>query len=500
MRKILAVLIACQLIISPMSAQANPTELKQSLPVEQCRLMGKNVIGNSIRYEDSGHVSNWSNHVRPLGKVRALLIAQDFPDVRSKTKFSEIETFSKRLESEFLRLSNGKAQFEITVRQGWLRMPKTAKHYMSADWREKIDDALRMVDPDFDFTQFDMFIIKTDEKNTVVNVAGALPKWDTYVPDGLPFAHGVYLGSDGWTQEGGDGLGVAVHEISHLFGLPDLYGFNEDGSRPVGLFDLMGSSGEGMLLRYMGWHQWKLDWLEDSEVGCLDPLKLQQFSIPAKQSKVAPFVFPISKTKAFVVENWKPYANKPAQHLIAYTIDSSMHIGAWGQPSGKYSPIQVLTPKGVKRSFEWGARNPELAMNPGQSVETEIGTFKFVRGGRDLVMRFEPKGDFTNDIAAPKLTTKRIALGAVASASTKLSSTAARKADRELTRYPAQAVKCVATVSRGASAQVVSRSNRLASDLCKDLKKKVPHLKISHTVAKSSASPNRTAVSIEVTY
>ena len=499
MKRIIALISAAIFLFGVMPAQASSTASQANLPIAQCKLFGKNIMGNTVRYEDSGLTEDWSQFVRPSGQVRVLLIAQDFSDVKARTSFREIQDFAKDIESEFSRLSTGGADFEITVRQGWLRMPKTAAHYMKADWREKIDDALRLVDAQFDFNEYDMFIIKTDEKNTVVNVAGALPKWDSYVPDGLPFAHGVYLGSDGWTQEGG-GLGIAIHEISHLFGLPDLYSFNDDGSRAVGLFDLMGSSGEGMQLRYMGWHLWKLGWLENQEINCLDKGKLQQFSVPASQAKIAPFVFPISNKKAFVVENWKPYSNKSAGHWVAYTIDSSMHIGAWGQPSGKYSPIQVLTPKGVKRSLEWGARNENLALNPGQSVETEIGTFKFVRGGKNLIMRFEPIGQFTNDIALPKLETKRVNIAAVSNTSVRLSSTSVRKAELELARYPAQAVRCIATVSRGSSAQVVSRTSRIVSTLCRDLGKRTPHLEASHAVLRTGPSSTKPVVSLEVTY
>lgn len=455
-------------------------------------------MGSPHRYEDSGHNQDWSRFVQPVGTVKVLMIAQDFPDVPAKTRFSEIEKFASDMEREFYRLSYGRLDFEITLRDGWLRMPKTAKHYMaSGDWEEKLHVALDLVRPEFNYVDFDMFIIKTDEKNVVVNVAGAMPLWPTR-GDPNPW-NGVYLGSDGWTQIG-RGILVGIHEIGHVFGLPDLYMQNSDKSNPVGIFDLMGGGNENYPGAILGWNRWKLGWLGDQEISCLDPTKLQQFSISSSAQKLEPHVFPLTGNRSLVIEQWKPFSNKEARHLLAYTVDANLHVAAGAAEWGKVSPIQVLTPKGVKRSTEWGTFNYNLAINPGQSVETEIGTFKFVRGGKDLVMRFEPKGEFANDIAAPKLTTKRITLGAVANKSTKLSSTAARKADRELTRYPAQAVKCVATVARGASSQVVSRSNRLASDLCKDLKKKVPHLKISHTVAKSSASPNRTAVSIEVTY
>ena len=392
MIRIIAGLLAVFLSFSASSISAQSRTLLNQLPIEQCKLMGKNVIGNTVRYEDSGLTEDWSQFVRPLGKVRVLMIAQDFPDVRAKSKFSKMKTFATSLESEFARLSNGRADFDITVRNGWLTMQNSAKHYMTVGWWEKIDDALELVDPEFDFRDFDMFIIKTDEKNTVVDVAGALPIWSSYKPDGLSVTRGVYLGSDFWTQDGG-GVAIGVHEIGHLLGLPDLYPFNENGTRPVGLFDLMGSSGKGMLLRLMGWHDWKLGWLVDSEVKCLDPAKAQIFKVPSNSTKTSPFIFPISKTKAYVVENWKPYANKRAANWVAYTIDSSMHVwsSAGIEDIGKYSPIQVLTPDGVKRSKDWGARNPELALRLGQSLTTEIGVFKFIKSGKDLTMRFVPK-------------------------------------------------------------------------------------------------------------
>lgn len=66
---------------------------------------------------------------------------------------------------------------------------------------------------------------------------------------------------------------VLAHETGHVFDLPDLYHRPEDGKGDwdtyVGDWDLMGSQ-FGLAPDPFAWHKWKLGWIADSQVDCVD--------------------------------------------------------------------------------------------------------------------------------------------------------------------------------------------------------------------------------------
>lgn len=176
------------------TAQAIETEL---LPISSCKALGNNLNGQSIRYEDSGHIEDWSNFLKPIGTIRTLVLPVDFSDVPAQSSISSIESRMAEVQGEISRLSKKKATLEITVHGSWIRMPQSAQSYMSGSWTTKINDALRTSEPLYDFKNFDLVLIKTDELNKVINVAGALPMWSEYKPDGVKVIRGAYLGTDG---------------------------------------------------------------------------------------------------------------------------------------------------------------------------------------------------------------------------------------------------------------------------------------------------------------
>lgn len=484
--KFLATMMVCCAFLTAQAQPASASETITYLPTTECRQLGNNLSSTSLRFEDSGHVENWSQSIKPLGEVKALFIAQDFDDVPAKTKFEDMEKFAASISDEFRRLSFGRFNLKITPLDGWLRMPKTAQHYSStSDWGEKIRDALRLADSRVNLKEFDMFIIKTDEKNKVITPASALPLLRT--PDNQKIFHGVYLGNDGWTQMG-RGLPVAVHEIMHLFATPDLYMGNPDGTNPVGIYDLMSGGNDMYPGQVLGWNRWRFGWIEDREVSCLDSSRLQQIQIDPAEQKNRPIVLPINTQKVLVVEPWKPFTTQKASKIIAYTVETKKFVAVSEGEWGKVSPIQVLTPVGVRRSKDWGAFNLDLAVNPGQKVNTEIGVVSLVKGGEILTVRFEPSTSFENTVNIPKLDTTKISIGEISPTNSNSFRKILGTAIRTIDKYPAQSVTCVATAPRASTRAALTSLRKIAGNICTQLKAGNQHLEVNALVQISKES------------
>lgn len=314
-----------------------------TLPIEQCKLFGNNTPSDPVRYEDSGHIADWSKFLRPNGTLKTLVIPVDFSDVPAKTSITAIAQNISEVSDEIKRLSSGMAQLDVTVLDKWVRLPQTASFYMQTNWERKINDSIVAADPLVDFSEFDLVLIKVDESNLVVNVAGALPMWQQSLPDGIQVLRGAFLGTDYWTTIG-QSVQMSVHEIMHVFGLPDLYMPNPDGTVAVGIYDLMSSFRPGFQLRLFGWHKWKLGWTKDSEVTCLDATQPNLIEFSSKDDENSIVVTPIGGTKVLVLERYINPAKASSPEILAYEVDSKTYVWRSVGAAGKVSPIQIVRP------------------------------------------------------------------------------------------------------------------------------------------------------------
>ena len=325
------------------------------LAAEECKLYGNNSLEDPIRYEDSGHVEDWSKFANPIGSISTLVIPVDFSDVPALTALSVVERQMKEVSETLYALSHGQADIKMTVMDHWVRLPLTAKQYMETpDWYKKIYDSYVAASPSVDLQAYDLVLIKTDEKNLVVNVAGALPMRDQLLPSGERVPRGAFLGTDYWTAIG-QGKQVAIHEIMHVFGLPDLYMPNDDGQKPVGIYDLMSSFRLEYKERIIGWHKWKLGWIRDSQVNCYSAsISLNLTFGVSEEPRID--VVRLSSQKVLVIETYEdPYRPNRAS-LLAYVVNAKEFVWRSSGLFGVRSPVQVVIPTQVRNQNpqEWG--------------------------------------------------------------------------------------------------------------------------------------------------
>jgi M6 family metalloprotease-like protein len=394
MRK--ALLLAIAMILLPINGYTTPAFGNSTL--EDCRKIGNNASGSVTRFEDGGHIEDWSNFLKPQGKLRTLIIPIDFSDAPHVTSLGSIKEFGDKIAREFTKLSNSKLNLEISITSNWIRMPRDGKYYVSANWTEKINDALDAANSEVDFSKFELILIKVDEKNSPIDSAGALPMWGEHLHDGIKVLRGAFLGNDFWTKQG-QGVQVAVHEIGHVFGLPDLYQRNSNGQFPVGIYDLMSTFRLQYELNLLGWNKWKLGWLDESKLKCISIKNPSLLAFPRDKTNWDPVFIPY-EDRVLGIEMWSNAGSSNEIAALIYEVTPKTYVWASNRESGAVSPIQLLRPQNSNRLT---AGEPEInggaKFLPGDSVQHFGVDFRFMEGGKDFYyVSITPAGQETVEI------------------------------------------------------------------------------------------------------
>lgn len=361
-----------------------------TLPIDQCKLIGNNTAGTNHRFEDSGHIEDWSRFLKPIGLIRMIVIPMDFSDVPAKKPASSELGFLRNVSSFFATKSQGKMQLEIDSSMDWVRMPKTAAHYKKAFWADKINEAIDLVDPVVDFSKFDLVLFYISKHNKITTEAGALPGFPDRKPDGLSLIRGVYLGNDYWRQQGHH-AGVTIHETLHVFGLPDLYQANKDGTKNLGAFDIMAEYDPKVGLTLLNWNRWKLGWIDDSQVICLNPRIKQTMSVSRSTSPDTLWVLPIDNRNVAVIQSW---VTRSRAQAIAYEVDTrDMVWNSAGLSGSGESPIQMLRPvRAGKAPGRWALdSNLKVILRNKDIVNTRFGKLRVSKSGSGLTIVFNPR-------------------------------------------------------------------------------------------------------------
>ncbi|WP_030241397.1 MULTISPECIES: M6 family metalloprotease domain-containing protein [unclassified Streptomyces] len=213
---------------------------------------------------------------RPTRTLDAVMVFLSFPDARPVTTPQELTADHFPATTRFFeRASYGRFTLRPHPLRHWIQMPQPSTAYdIQRDWSAAhraayLRDALAVVDPQVDFSRYDVVYFVADpdapgvdsDATKVVNLTTPLRA------DGTDLRRVVTL----FEQHPPDRL-VLAHETGHVFDLPDLYHRPVDGKGDwdthVGDWDLMGSQ-FGLAPDLFGWHKWKLGWLEQRQVRCV---------------------------------------------------------------------------------------------------------------------------------------------------------------------------------------------------------------------------------------
>jgi M6 family metalloprotease-like protein len=191
---------------------------------------------------------------RSTGTAHAVLLYVDTSDQPATVDpAADADAASSDVSSWYKNASYGRLTFTVTSVTRWLRLPKPASSYTDRPWEYELRDAVAAADPFVDFSGVDIvYVVKS-----TLNVAGRGGFTDPQVPivaDGRTLTHfAEFAGPDP------SRFHLFIHETGHVLGLPHAR---------ADFWDPMDQAAHATT--FLGWHLWKLHWIDPAQVRCLD--------------------------------------------------------------------------------------------------------------------------------------------------------------------------------------------------------------------------------------
>ena len=302
--------------------------------------------------------TDFKHFVKPLGTVRAVMLFVGFPDapgVADPAAVAEHLLGKGKFGALYADQSSGGLALDVTVRSelGWRRLARRSTEFgtlsggtvtfdTSAQHRRYIAEAVAAFTPqEVNFADFGMvFVVAPEEAAFRNSPAFPVTKGNGVKVGNTEIRAAVTLGRDSYKNT----FINLVHEVGHLFGLPDLYPAGKLAEDSFAgcwgiMSDIFRASG------FLGWHRHKNGWLAASRKTYVRDSGTQSFTLAplSAGSGVSMLVFPVDNaskpSKVFVVEVAQPthgfHDGKPGREgVLLYTVDALKESGE--------SPIEVL--------------------------------------------------------------------------------------------------------------------------------------------------------------
>ncbi|MEU6932406.1 M6 family metalloprotease domain-containing protein [Streptomyces sp. 2RAF24] len=336
-----ALVSASTTLPGPVPASAGPIAAGPGeAPLGPCR------IATTMGVQMSEGLPTSPGYARSTGLIRALNLMVDFPDAPGEgTAMSRYREFFPQTSDWFRTSSYGRLVYrpEAPI-PDWLRMPRPFSSYgvergspYEPGYRKLVEDIVKAADPKVDFSAYDLVNVLVTPNagpsalDTVLSVTFS-GNDDAPYADGVPLANTSFVYSrqdDGSGTYAETGYRVLPHENGHVFGLPDLY--TVDGGGTVGHWDIM-SEDWGANNDLLGWHKWKLGWLDNDQVGCASRTGDIEFSLtPLATTGGRKLIFvPLSDKAGYAAEVRTREGNDEAvcqPGVLIYRVDTDVDTG-----------------------------------------------------------------------------------------------------------------------------------------------------------------------------
>ncbi|MEU9519295.1 M6 family metalloprotease domain-containing protein [Streptomyces sp. NPDC048224] len=377
-------------------AGPGPAALSRSSAHGPCMISG----GAEIQMSEG--VPTSTGYARSTGTVRALNLMVDFSDAPGEGKaLDRYAEFFPKTRQWFGTSSYGRLDYrpEAPIRD-WLRMPKSFAEYgiergapFEPGYRELVQDLVAAADPKVDFRSYDLLNVLVTPNagpsalDTVLSVTFA-GNQEAPVADGVPVANASFVYSrqdDGSGSYDTTGYRVLPHENGHVFGLPDLY--TQEGGGAVGHWDIM-SEDWGANNDLLGWHKWKLGWLDRTQVHCASAPGTTEYTLTplARKGGDKLVVLPLSGTSGYAVELRTRAGNDETvcrPGVLIYKVDADVDTGM--------GPVRIYD---SQRDSGGCTRSPNVHAELSDATFTEGETFQDPRKGVTIkVSEKEAGGD-----------------------------------------------------------------------------------------------------------
>ncbi|MGW0705943.1 M6 family metalloprotease domain-containing protein [Streptomyces sp. NPDC002643] len=371
---------------------ANATTAAGATSLARGSALGPCMIRGRLGVQMSEGIPTPPGYSRSTGTVRALNLMVDFSDApgegEAMDRFAE---FAPQTQKWFRTSSYGRIDYrpEAPVTE-WLRMPKPFRSYdiergapFDPGYRRLVQDLVRVADPLVDFRAYDLVNVLVTPNagpsalDTVLSVTFAGNR-EAPVADGTPVANASFVYSrqdDGSGSYDETGYRVLPHENGHVFGLPDLY--THEGGGAVGHWDIM-SEDWGADNDLLGWHKWKLGWLDPGQVGCVAARGSVEYNLTplAEPGGGKLVVVPLTSRAAYAVELRTRAGNDAAvcrPGVLVYRVDADVDTGN--------GPIRVYD---ARRDSGGCTRSPNVHAELSDAPFVTGETFKDTRAGIEV--------------------------------------------------------------------------------------------------------------------
>ncbi|MET7615956.1 M6 family metalloprotease domain-containing protein [Streptomyces sp. NPDC005408] len=324
----------------PNRASAGPVAAADESGLGPCR------IASTLGVQMSEGMPTPPGYSRSTGELRALNLMVDFPDAEGPgPALDRLAEFFPQTSDWFRTSSYGRLRYRPQAPiTDWLRMPMPFAAYgiergspYEPGYRQLVQDIVAAADPKVDFSAYDLVnILMTPNAgpsalDTVLSVTFS-GNDDAPTADGVPLANTSFVysrqddGSGSYTETG---YRVLPHENGHVFGLPDLY--TAEGGGAVGHWDIM-SEDWGANNDLLGWHKWKLGWLDADQIGCASAPGTTEYKLtPLATSGGAKMaIVPLSEDSGYAVEVRTRAGNDEAvcePGVLIYRVKSDVDTG-----------------------------------------------------------------------------------------------------------------------------------------------------------------------------
>jgi M6 family metalloprotease-like protein len=279
--------------------------------------------------------------LRPNGRIRAVMLFVDFPDLHSSESTSALyNRLVPRSRAWYNEVSYGRVQLDVAPVNRWFRMPRSLGSYGLRDgisWPEHHDymaDAIASADADVDFSAYQVVYIVA-AKGTSVDRSPAFQAYpgSGIQADGTEIRYGATFFED-TRYDARYAANVFIHETGHILGLPDLYDVPNPTFwslfRFAGGWDMMSWNDPGG--HFLAWEKWKLGWLDPSQLTCLGgPGELTTTITPLERAGgLKAIVVPIGLSSAYVVEARRRIGQDSQlceDGVLVYSVDASVRSG-----------------------------------------------------------------------------------------------------------------------------------------------------------------------------
>ncbi|MFC8512754.1 M6 family metalloprotease domain-containing protein [Streptomyces sp. NPDC057257] len=375
------------------STAAGPVAMARGSAFGPCMISGRHAV------QMSEGVPTATGYSRSTGTVRALTLMVDFPDAPGPgNALDRFHEFFPQTQQWFRTASYGRLDYRPeTPVPHWLRMPKAFKAYgiergapFDPGYRDLVQDIVSAADPKVDFRDYDFLNVLITPNagpsalDTVLSVTFA-GNTEAPVADGVPVANASFVYSrqdDGSGSYDKTGYRVLPHENGHVFGLPDLY--TQEGGGAVGHWDIM-SEDWGANNDLLGWHKWKLGWLDAGQVGCATARGTTEYTLtPLARPGGPKLVFvPLSRGTGYAIELRTREGNDEAvcrPGVLVYRVDADVDTGM--------GPVTVYDSHrdsgGCTRSPNVHAELSDAPFTPGETFKDPKRGIRIAVEGTDM--------------------------------------------------------------------------------------------------------------------